>query len=196
MNWYKTAKSMEKPENWKEMEDWFKKRTNKHIERVQKYCKKIEEYDRDRFDGLIERSKTHDQSKFKDPEMEPYVYITWKYKCKDDGIDFEVPDWVDDKMVEATEHHVLNNRHHPELHCGRKTNLINEKNRDKPPEEIVDATKMEDLDLAEMCGDWLSMSEEKGGHPKDWADKNVNIRWKFTDKQKDLIYELIEEIWN
>ena len=29
---------------------------------------------------------------------------------------------------------------------------------------------------------------------KEWADKNVNIRWKFTDKQKDLIYELIEVV--
>ncbi len=41
----------------------------------------------------------------------------------------------------------------------------------------------------------MAMSEEKGGTPKNWADKNVNVRWKFTDKQKDLIYELIEKIW-
>ena len=38
-----------------------------------------------------------------------------------------------------------------------------------------------------------SMSEEKGGEPKKWADDNVNVRWKFTDDHKDLIYELIEE---
>ena len=61
---------------------------------------------------------------------------------------------------------------------------------------MVDATKMPDLDLAEMIADWLAVSEERGTDPKDWADKNVNIRWKFDDEQKDLIYELIEKIWD
>ena len=100
-----------------------------------------------------------------------------------------------EKMNAATNNHVCENRHHPEFHCGKKVDLISRENRDKPPKEIVDATKMPDLDLAECVADWLGMSEEKKSNPKDWADKNVNIRWKFTDKQKDLIYELIEEIW-
>ena len=32
-------------------------------------------------------------------------------------------------------------------------------------------------------------------NPQNWADKNVNIRWKFNDNQKELIYKLIEDIW-
>lgn len=190
---YKLAE--EKPDNYQEMKDWFDKRTNNHIELVQKYCKKIEDYDPEKFKGLIERGKIHDDSKFKDPEMEPYIYISWKYKCKDDGVDFKLPEGMDDKMNEATEHHILNNSHHPEYFCDKTENLINTNDRDKTPDEMIDATKMEDLDVAEMVSDWCSMSEERGNSPKSWADKNVNVRWKFTDKQKELIYELIEEIW-
>jgi len=40
------------------------------------------------------------------------------------------------------------------------------------------------------------MSEEKGNTPQTWADKNVNIRWKFNDKQKELIYKILNSIWN
>ena len=179
----------------KEMRDWFEKRTNKHISLVQKYCKKIQEYDPEMFDGLIEQAENHDQSKFEQPEIDPYVLITWQYKCKDDGVDFDIPDGTKEKMSRATEYHVNNNRHHPEFHSEQKVDLINRENRDKPPKKIVDATKMKDLDIAEMVADWLAMSEEKDDNPKNWADKNVNVRWKFTDKQKDLIYELIENVF-
>lgn len=46
-----------------------------------------------------------------------------------------------------------------------------------------------------MVADWFAMSEELGGHPKDWADKNINIRWSFSQEQKNLIYDLIKGIW-
>jgi len=199
MNWYKKAEETEETEETaeerKKMEDWFEKRTKRHIDLVGKYCKKVALYDEDQFGELLERAKVHDASKFKSPEKEPYIYVSWKYKCQDDGVDFESSDEMDAKMDEATEHHVKNNLHHPESHCDKEIDLINKEDRDKPPEEMIDATNMPEIDVAEMCCDWMGMSEEKGGHPKDWADKNVNVRWKFTDKQKDLIYELIEEIW-
>lgn len=193
MSWYKTAKE-DDPE-MKKMRDWFDKRTNNHISLVQKFCKKIAEYDEEKYGELIERGEVHDQSKFKDPEMDPYIYTSWQYKCKDDGVDWEPPEGMDDKMNKATEHHVKNNRHHPEFHCEKEVDLINREDRDKPPEELIDATKMEDLDVAEMCCDWMAMSDEKGGTPKSWADKNVNVRWKFTQDQEDLIYELIDAVW-
>ena len=60
---------------------------------------------------------------------------------------------------------------------------------------MIDATKMTELDLGEMVSDWLAMSDEKNSNPKDWADKNVNVRWKFTDDQNDLIYELIDAVF-
>ena len=188
--WYKVAKIE------KEMEDFFKERTNRHIALVGKYCKAIADYDKERFGELVERAKVHDDSKFEEPEKEPYIYITWQYRCKDKGEKFDIPEEMKEKMNKATEFHVKHNRHHPEFHCEKEVGLISHKNRDEPPREIVDATKMPDLDLAECVADWCGMSSEKKTNPKDWADKNVNIRWKFTDKQKNLIYELINAIWH
>jgi hypothetical protein len=180
----------------KEMKDWFEKRTNRHIELVRKYCKKIANYDPKRFGELVERAKVHDDSKFIEPEYTPYLFISWQYKCKDEGKEFKPPADLADKMSQATLHHVTTNSHHPEYHSPKKAGLINRENRDKPPKEMVDATTMPDLDVAEMVADWMGMSEEKGTNPKDWADKNVGVRWKFTDAQKKLIYELIEKVWN
>jgi hypothetical protein len=184
----------------KQMEEWFNQRTGDHIGTVQAYCQKISKQFPE-FAELIERGEIHDQSKYKDPEIDPYIYTTWKYKCKDEGWDFEEcdpPDDIDDKMQEATLHHIFNNRHHPEFHLPKHKqtkDVLNEKDRDAKPDSIVDASKMTRLDIAEMVADWCSVSKERGGSPKDWADKNVNVRWEFTNEQKDLIYELIEAVW-
>jgi hypothetical protein len=42
----------------------------------------------------------------------------------------------------------------------------------------------------------LAMSEEKSTDPYDWAKKNIGIRWKFTDGQKRLIYDLMDKCWS
>ena len=49
----------------KEMEDFYKKRTAKHIFLTQKYCKKIFDLYPDRFSGIIKRGGFHDASKYK-----------------------------------------------------------------------------------------------------------------------------------
>lgn len=178
----------------KEIEDFFEKRTKKHIDLVRKYCKKIHDLNPERFEGLIERGEEHDQSKLEDPERTPYIYITWDYRCKNTGEDPGIPEEMRDLMNAATEHHVHSNSHHPEFHCD-EAQTLNRENRDEVPDKMIDATKMSDLDIAEMLADWWAMSEEKGeGNPKKWADKNVNKRWQFTDAQKDLIYVLIDKI--
>lgn len=190
-----SIESSTKP-NKEAMKAFFDKRTNKHIDLVKKYCKRIEEFDPEKFKGLCDQAKDHDQSKFKAPEYEPYLYVTWSYKCKDSGEKFEVPEEIDKAMNEATNHHVKNkkNRHHPEAHSEQDFNPINKENRDSPTGNIVDATKMLDLDVAEMVADWASVSEERKSSLKNWADNNVNIRWKFNDDQVDTIYELIKVI--
>ena len=111
------ASKMEQ-EPTKEMMDWFDERTNRHIQLVQKHCSKIQEYDK-RFAGLVDQAEEHDKSKFEDPEYEPYLFITWQYKCKDDGNEFNPPTDLKEKMSRATEHHVSTNKHHPEYHCGQ-----------------------------------------------------------------------------
>ena len=63
VNWYKKAKEeAEKEDNMEEMKEWFDKRTDRHIKLVQKYCKKLADYDKERFGDLIQRGKDHDQS--------------------------------------------------------------------------------------------------------------------------------------
>lgn len=191
---FKDFYMIEKLNYTKEMEDWFNERTNNHINLVKKYAKLIEEYDPKTFKGLAEVAELHDDSKLNDDiEKIPYIFISWDYHCKDLKKDFKIPEDIKEKMQEATLHHVKNNKHHPEFWAGETAN-INREDRDKPPKEMVDATEMPDLYIGEMLADWLSMSEEKGTSVKDWANKNVNIRWKFTDHQKDLIYDIINNV--
>ena len=64
------------------------------------------DYKRERFGDLIERGKIHDQSKLSNPERDPYIFITWQYKCKDDGVDFDISPEMEDEMNQATQHHV------------------------------------------------------------------------------------------
>lgn len=161
----------------------FVDRTNRHRCAVKGFCNKILDYDGNRFDGLMQRAENHDKSKFEEPELEPYIYLTWDYKCKDDGTSFDIADDIRDAIDNATKHHIITNPHHPECHC------------DNIDDELIDATKMSDVDIAEMVADWCAMSKEKDNSPRDWANKNINVKWKFTNPQNDLIYELIDAIW-
>ena len=173
-----------------EMISWYVKRTNRHINLVKKYAKKIEN-EFPEFKGLINQSNNHDASKLKEPEKTPYIYITWKYKMKDDGVDYKIPKDVDDSK--ATMHHIKNNSHHPEYHSDDET-VLDRNNRDKA-NNTIDASNMSDLDIAEMCADWMGMSEERGNTPQEWADQVINKRWKFTNKQKNTIYKVLNTIW-
>tara|TARA_R110000824_G_scaffold12226_8_gene53692 strand:- start:6834 stop:7424 length:591 start_codon:yes stop_codon:yes gene_type:complete len=195
MEIYRVAKD-EGKDLKKKMEAWYIKRTKNHVSLVQKYCK-IAAKEFEEFEELLERLTVHDDSKFEEPEMSPYVFITWKYKCQDDdSLTFEdcnPPEDIDDLMHEATSHHITTNSHHPEFHAPNFS--LNKEDRDAVPDKMVDATSMPRLDVAEMVCDWCSVSEERGNTPKSWADMNVNKRWKFTKEQEDLIYEIIDTIW-
>jgi hypothetical protein len=73
--------------------------------------------------------------------------------------------------------------------------VINKDNRDET-KDLIDATKMPDVYIGECVADWCAVSEERHNTPKKWADKNIDKRWKFTDEQKGLIYDLIDAIWD
>ena len=180
-----------------EMHNFFDKRTKRHIDLVKKYCKKIYEYDPERFEGIMDEAEDHDSSKWENPEVKPYHYTTWMYKCKDEGKKFDIPEDIKEEMNEATWHHVKHNKHHPEYWSDTKVNKLNINNRDKwDGEKAIDSTKMPPVHLACMVADWCGMSEEKGTDPFDWAKENINKRWKFSKEQENLIYELLENIWN
>lgn len=177
-----------------EMRDWYHERTDKHIGLVQKYCEKLSHL----YPELLERGKVHDKSKYESPEYPASIFTVWRYRAKDLGIDFKMSEETEKAMLESTKAHVTNpkNDHHPEATDPDKAkkSLINENDRDKPPKQIIDGGFMEDISVAEMCCDWAAMSRERGGDPRDWADQNVNVRWKFNPEQEGIIYDCLEEL--
>jgi hypothetical protein len=176
-----------------DMKEHFMNRTIRHIKKVHTFCDLIVS----QFPDLKELSNVkihHDLSKFEDPEHVPYVYIAWKYKMDKEGKDIVVPYSMKEKMIKATEHHVNNNKHHPEYWSNETDNLINPENRDKPL-RLIDATKMPDIYIAEMCADWMAVSKERGSNPIEWADMNIGTRWHFDDDQIELIYDILNTVY-
>lgn len=178
----------------REMTDWYSERTNLHIKLVQKYLKKIQALNLPEVDStLLTAEMDHDTGKWVFPEYEPYVHINWKYRQLRHGIDYQVPDEVNE--TDATFHHVKTHKHHPEYWDDEATvDSINPKNRDKPSGKLVDATRMPLTYVASMMADWLAMSEEKGTDVRDWIKMNVNIRWKFSLEQITLMYVIVRDI--
>jgi len=169
-----------------EMLNWFEERTRRHIALAQKYGKMVAEAFPE-YASLPEEMEDHDASKFKTPEYIPYVFMTWQRKHPK----FTLPASVD--ITKTTLHHVVNNTHHPEFWSPNAA--INPKDRDADPAEIVDAKRMPEIAIAEMCADWAAMGEEMGNSPLDWAEKKINKRWLFTPEQEALIYTILEAIW-
>lgn len=179
-----------------EMSDWFEKRTSLHIGLVKKYIGKILELNLPEINAkLLEAEKEHDSSKFMEPEYTPYVHTTWKYKQKRLGGDYEIPEDMKAKTDEATFHHIKSNKHHPEYWDDKvKPNCLNSQDRDAPSGNMTDATKMPLTHIGAMMADWLAMSEEKNTNVNDWIKNNVNIRWKFSPKQVELIHKIAKNV--
>jgi len=183
--------------NFKNKEQYFKDRTRYHTKLVNKYLDKIIELEDLRLntDILKQEKEAHDKSKFKEPEFSPYQHITYKYYLKDQGKEYNPEKDIKDAMQEATFHHCKFNKHHPEAWDENLTiDNINKNDRDKPA-EITDATKMPLSYIACMVADWCAVSEERDTNPYKWADMNMNKRWKFTENQVKLIYDLLGGIW-
>lgn len=183
-----------------EMIDHFEERTSLHISNVRHFLDRIiRASDDDIVKGTcMNEYIDHDSSKFEQPEYSPYVLLTWRYKMREDGVksfDFSID--IQDEITQATVHHIKNNKHHPEYWIPNKDSmqLINPNDRDKPLNKVLDVTEMPDEYICCMVADWMAMSLEKGTSPFDWADKNVNVRWKFNDHQVSLIYAILERFW-
>jgi len=183
----------------KDMQNHFKYRTGYHLWCVRKWSDRINALNDPRIDRVLldKERDVHDEMKWIEPEYTPYVLISWQYKCRREGIEFNPGENIKQLMHEATFHHIKNHRHHPEYWSDDVTLAgLNKDNRDLPSAgEIVDGTGMPLTYVAAMVADWCAMSEELGGHPKEWAENNVNVRWRFNKMQSDLIYELIKRVW-
>lgn len=177
-------------EKYKEMisqnPEWEKtaeRRNRQHVIGVQTFGKKIG-YD----------FPDHDADKFNTLYI-PYVLISMGYNP--DYKDYinakkkEDPD-MDPFMRWASFSHITNNRHHPEAWDIESATLIE---KDRESEQIIDATKMEDIYIIEMCCDWASVGAENGNSPQSWFALKNGKKWKFTEEQEDLIWKTLEEIW-
>jgi len=172
---------------------YFIERTTMHIDLVRKYLKKIRDNHTICIDREIIKQEMiiHDLTKFQEPELTPYVWITLKYRDNLPNSSFTAEQQL--QMQHATEHHVKQNKHHPEYWTSQ-TDTINFIDRDKP-KSLVDATKMPLTYVACMVADWMAVAEERRTNPFEWAKNNINIRWEFTKIQEDLIYKLLETHW-
>ncbi len=174
-----------------EMKTWFEKRTQKHINGVDKYLKIYYHGDI----PTITLKEKHDASKFKEPEYSPYVIITWDYYCKKHNLPFKISEDIKERMNQATLHHIKSNRHHPEFWTERTVDLISRGDRDSAniPTIIIDS--MPEYALVEMCADWCAMSEEKDNTPFEWYDKVIGVRWDFGVSTNKRIYEILKKMW-
>jgi hypothetical protein len=156
-----------------EMTEFFVSRTKYHISLVQTHMvnlTKILPYGKE----LIERGKRHDESKWSEEEMIPYIWLTHFHKCKRDGHSLVYPPGVEKAIKLAITHHVTHNRHHHEFH--------------------QNPNNMTEIDLIEMVCDWTAMSQElnQDNHSaKGWADKVVGKKIILNNEKSIFLYNTI-----
>ena len=165
--------------------EWFVDRTNRHIDLVRKSAHKIVgSYPE--FKALLDQVKHHDESKFNEPEMTPYIGISWSHKIGNETGNKPAPTKEEN---EATLHHITTNSHHPEYHLkGEREANISDQSK-----KCVDVSSMPDLDIVEMVADWQAMSEELGTNTsRQWFNKVQDVRWQFSQHQVKLIDTILK----
>lgn len=133
--------------------------TTKHINEVARMM-------RDTAWKVVERSKSHDASKFESPERE--MYEVWRPKL--DALDIQSDEYKQTlaQMGEGLKHHYAANQHHPE----HFENGI---------------AGMNLVDLLEMICDWKAAAARK--------NEPVNMKWasdRFGIQPDSLLYHVIE----
>ena len=151
----------------------FDERTHAHIDRVNKYAKKLgKEY------------PDHDSDKFLE------LFDGYSLMGKE-NVTEEEQKLIDD----ATYKHVLNNEHHCEHWCNPED--IKGFSRANPtPNGCLDCSKMPESALEEMCCDWCAMSEEFKNSPFEWYEKNKDTRWHFNEEQDKFILDTLHKLWD
>jgi hypothetical protein len=98
------------------MVDFFYKRTAYHIGLVERninFLSEIEDLKEVDKTTLIQRALIHDQSKYEQDELIPYIWLTWYYlnSILLNDVDKEIRSIIE----KAIQHHLYNNRHHIEF---------------------------------------------------------------------------------
>lgn len=150
-----------------EMILFYNKRTNEHIDRVYDNLIIVPKIFPGISPELRNRGILHDESKFSEDELVPYIHMSWQKA----NPDYKYPKGVSEAVDIAVGLHLTTNRHHPEGHATPKD--------------------MNKIDIIEMLADWNAMSQEFNNSLREWVDKNVG-GWDFDKWQLDLIYKLVE----
>ena len=156
-----------------EMINFFKERTEQHINRVRNNLNRLSKILPSFSRQLLERGVNHDKSKYSDEELVPYIHLTWFHKCKNDPKleNYTYPEGVEEQTDKAWIHHEKNNRHHIGYHSS--------------------PSDMNIIDLAELVCDCAAMSQELNSSLKDWIVNNT-LKNDFTNKQKNIILKLTD----
>ncbi len=155
-----------------EMEDFFLKRTYAHIKQVQDNIKRICLAYPEFKSELMKRATYHDKDKFIIPYYYSQILRVWgKYH----------PDFIRDSDVlelsgKAIFRHIKSNRHHIEFY-----------NRNM--------SKMQDVDIAEMIADNAAMSKEYHTDLRNWLNKNVFNKYKFSEHQIEMLYNFVDIVY-
>lgn len=171
------------------MESYFVNRTNRHIELVKRNAYTILNrlpVNNKVKNDLLANVQRHDASKFSEPERAPYIILSWKHHVEEDEFSkMNIPTEIMDALETASEHHLKHNQHHPEYWDINLTNNFKGK--------VVRAESMPPVHIIEMVCDWTAVAQEGfGKSAREWAYDNVNVRWKFTQDQTNLIYSIID----
>lgn len=165
----------EQPELWGKMVDNFWEIHQAHCDRVHKnilaYIQSATLSTRDS-EQLLLRMSTHDISKTWKPEFAPYVWRYWRTTIAAQGQkeaynQFYADPTLDQAIRDAVFHHITYNRHHPEWH--------------------PDPDDMTNVDIVEMCCDWMAMSQEFGSSIDAWAEDVIPRRYHFGKRRQYVL---------
>lgn len=164
-------------------QDKFVERTLQHIEKVNKYARKINKsypnHDKDKLSTLLE----------------PYSLMNKRSNTKGGlslGTDMSglTPE-EEDALNKATLQHITQNEHHPEHWCKETLTSFDRAN----PPMGLDCSDMPNEAIDEMLCDWSAVGEELGNTPMQWMEKSVPSRWKFTEEQVEYMNNRLKDIW-
>ena len=170
----------------KELMEAFEDRTKAHTELVLYFA------------GLLHYDyPEHDHSKFHADIVGGFVLANARSKL---GLTLD----DEDKMVvaKAIFNHVKQEAHHPEYWDETQTwdnfsiNPAGFKHAmDGDTVHRVDARKMDERSMVEMCCDLCAVSHELGDNPRRFLNENLDKRWLFTPDQIKFMTMTIGALW-
>ncbi len=151
----------------------YRKRTKKHIARVQHFYYKLLEGSLIPSPDIdIIRLLDHDKDKLKLRNL-----VRQSFRYLPEPLSYREKLAIHNVVME----HIKSNRHHCEYWSDG--DYATDGN---------DCTKMEATYLYEMCADWAATSEENGNGLMDWYWKVVNKKFLFSDRQVEIIRPVCE----